>query len=298
MRAALVLLLSLFLTVSCLSAQDDRDPSPGRIAFSSDRAGSPDVYLINPDGTGITRLTEYPGAETCPAWAPDGVRLAFVSDHEGARAIYVMYADGSDVRRVSKATLDDGPGPVWLPDGEHIAYVMGRDPKIQVMDLATGEATVLVGGWAPSWSPDGSRVAYTDGQFPQIGIADADGGNARPVFQRDENNMYVDMGPLWSPDGTQILFTGIVMEDPENEMNYEVFLTDAAGEERLRLTDQPEGDQAIDWSPDGQEILFLSVRDGNPQLYVLTIADRAVRQLTNQGVSGPCASWGSVPAGS
>jgi TolB protein len=222
-----------------------------------------------------------------------------VSDRAGQPAIYVMRDDGSEVRRVSTGTLDVD-GPVWLPDGEHIGYVVtkeNRDLEIQVMDLATGEATVLVVGWSPSWSPDGSRMAFTGGQMPQIVIADHDGGNARPVFQIDVNNMSFDMVPLWSPDGTQILFTGIVM-DPENpQMNHEVFLTDAAGEERLRLTDQPGADQANDWSPDGREIVFMSERDGNPELYVLAIADGAIRRLTNHPGIDRSASWESIPAG-
>ena len=293
----IVLLAALLLRVGETFAQDDRAASLGRIAFSSDRAGRFDIYVINPDGTGLTRLTEYTGDDNSPAWAPDGGRLAFVSDRAGQQAIYVMRDDGSDVRRVSTGTLDVD-GPVWLPDGEHIAYVVtkeNRDVEIQVMDLATGEATVLVEGWSPSWSPDGRRVAFTGGQIPQIVIADHDGGNARPVFEIDVNNIHIDMAPLWSPDGTQILFTGIVMGgDPENpQMNQHVFLTDAAGEERLRLTDQPGWNQANDWSPDGREIVFSSDRDRNPELYILTIADGVIRRLTNHPGNDLSASWGS-----
>lgn len=245
------------------------------------------------------RLTEYTGDDTSPAWAPDGGRLAFVSDRAGQKAIYIMRDDGSDVRRVSTETLD-ADGPVWLPDGEHIAYVVtkqNRDLEIHVMDLASGEVTVLVGGWSPSWSPDGSRVALTVGQIPQIEIVDHDGENARPLFQ---NNTYIDMAPLWSPDGTQILFTGVMMGrenlpmDRQNpQMNREVFLTDVAGGERLRLTDQPGTDLANDWSPDGREIVLLSDRDGNPELYILTIADGVTRRLTNHPGNDVSASWGS-----
>jgi diaminobutyrate-2-oxoglutarate transaminase len=53
------------------------------IAFTSDRAGSPDIYLIRPDGSGLRRLTSHPAADGSPDWRPDGRRLAFTSDRAG-----------------------------------------------------------------------------------------------------------------------------------------------------------------------------------------------------------------------
>src|SRR5215216_4525288 len=72
----------------------------GRILFSSDREtpGYPDVYSMNPDGTGITRLTTEPSADGLAVWSPDGKKVAFISDrHDPLYDIYVMNADGTGV---------------------------------------------------------------------------------------------------------------------------------------------------------------------------------------------------------
>jgi hypothetical protein len=43
-------------------------PDGTRIAFSSDRKGSFDIYVMNADGTGLMRLTTSPGDDIQPAW--------------------------------------------------------------------------------------------------------------------------------------------------------------------------------------------------------------------------------------
>ncbi len=45
-------------------------PDGSRIAFSSDRDGNFEVYVMNADGSGQTRLTDNPGIDTNPAWSP------------------------------------------------------------------------------------------------------------------------------------------------------------------------------------------------------------------------------------
>jgi len=52
-------------------------PDGAKIAFSSDRAGTSDLYLMNPDGSGVARIVTATGAALAPAWAPDSRRIAF-----------------------------------------------------------------------------------------------------------------------------------------------------------------------------------------------------------------------------
>src|SRR5712692_4447518 len=67
----------------------------GQIAFTSDRSGNSDIYLMNADGSAQTDISNDPGSDPPPAWSPDGTRIAFTSDRSGNSDIYLMNADGS-----------------------------------------------------------------------------------------------------------------------------------------------------------------------------------------------------------
>lgn len=55
----------------------------GKIAFSSSRDGNYEVYAMNADGSGQTRLTSNTGVDAQPAWSPNGTKIAFYSNRDG-----------------------------------------------------------------------------------------------------------------------------------------------------------------------------------------------------------------------
>ncbi len=104
-------------------------PDGRRIAFMSDRDETRDpgcgatcnreIYVINADGTGETRLTNDPGIDNWPAWSPDGTRIAFTRvqctfSGCGPSDIFTMSADGTDVRNVTNSPGYDNR-PDWQP---------------------------------------------------------------------------------------------------------------------------------------------------------------------------------------
>ena len=88
--------------------------SEKRIAFVSARDGNYNIYAMNIDGTGQTRLTHNPASDWSPAWSPDGTKIAFVSDRDGNLEIYVMNADGAGQSPLTDGLQDDF-NPVWQP---------------------------------------------------------------------------------------------------------------------------------------------------------------------------------------
>jgi Tol biopolymer transport system component len=85
-------------------------PNGSKIVFQSTRDGQPEIYVMNADGSGQTRLTNNPAWDTAPVWSPDGTKILFTSlrDDPMSPALYVMNADGSNQTRVT--TGSDG---VW-----------------------------------------------------------------------------------------------------------------------------------------------------------------------------------------
>ncbi len=228
-------------------------PAPtGQIAFTNDRFGDSNVYVMDADGGNVRRLTDYPGANASPTWSPDGTRIAFTSDRDGNYDIYVMDADGGNVRR-----LTDDPGgdyeATWSPDGTRIAFASNRDVgvnyDIYVMDADGGNVRRLTNDpgrdMDPAWSPDGTRIAFASNRDGDrdIYVMDADGGNVRRLTDEGGGS------PTWSPDGTWIAF------ESYRDDTFDIYVMDADGGDirQLRGTrghrDNPGGDYDPAWSP-------------------------------------------------
>ncbi|MCE8425610.1 MAG: PD40 domain-containing protein [Candidatus Methanoperedens sp.] len=81
--------------------------SNGKIAFVSNRDGNDEIYTMNVDGTGQTRLTTNTASDVSPVWSPDGTRIAFATSRDGNYEIYTMNPDGSEQTRVTSNTASD-----------------------------------------------------------------------------------------------------------------------------------------------------------------------------------------------
>jgi uncharacterized protein YjdB len=117
-------------------------PDRTRIAFSSNRAGSFDLYLMDADGGNLQRLTTDPGREAEPAWTPDGTRLVYTVTRQGGQPqVHVLRPDG---RPAQALTTEPGGNhsPAISADGRSLAFVSTRDgnEEIYVMPVDGGAA--------------------------------------------------------------------------------------------------------------------------------------------------------------
>jgi Tol biopolymer transport system component len=135
----------------------------GLIAFSTDRDGVSEIYVVRPDGTGLRNLTRSPAREGIAMWSPARRQLAFWSDRDGESGIYTMNADGSGVRKLFTMPPDTYYW-AWAPDERNFAFTSRRDGNqdIYVMGFDGGPwrnisdhpATLEYG---TAWSPDSRR---------------------------------------------------------------------------------------------------------------------------------------------
>ncbi|HEU5310315.1 MAG TPA: hypothetical protein VFV24_02580, partial [Candidatus Eisenbacteria bacterium] len=108
-------------------------PDGTRIAFSGERPTTIpdfpdllwnwDLYVIQADGSGETRLTTDSGVDAGPSWSDAGI--LFESNRTGAYQIYAMQPDGSGLRAIPQPN-GINIHPVWHYDGEQIVFVSGR----------------------------------------------------------------------------------------------------------------------------------------------------------------------------
>ncbi len=88
----------------------------GKIAFVTSRNGPPgEIYVMNPDGSDVMRLTNNPAEDYSSTWSPDGKQIVFESNRDGNGAeIYEMNADGSHQTRITHNPGDDN-WATWIP---------------------------------------------------------------------------------------------------------------------------------------------------------------------------------------
>jgi Tol biopolymer transport system component len=250
----------------------------GKLAFSTTRDGNSEIYTMNPDGSGQTRLTFNAALDSDPAWSPDGTRLLFVSTRDGNEEIYVMNADGSSQTRLT-ANIALDRQPVWSPDGAQIAFASNRSAEgnfnIFVMNAdGSNQVNISNGGASadfqePDWSPDGTHIACsqaavqgaTHGPYGVL-LMNTNGSNQTRLTAA--NN--VDINPRWSPDGTRLTFSS---NRAGNFGSLEVFVMNADGSLQARLTNNVGENSRPFWSPDGTKIAFQSNKGLSFDIYVM-----------------------------
>ena len=258
-------------------------PDGSRIAFTAARhknphnaGGSGEIYLIDPNGSNETRVTDNGSFDRFTSWSPDGKRLLFLSSRDSRSGsymwttIYVMNPDGSDQTRVdidfdTRAKTWSVSSAEWSPDGNRIALEIlegFRDGRwishIYVMDADSDVPTRLTQGYEngehygnPEWSPDGSRIVFNaryregDGSVSAIMVMDADGSNKERLVSGEGSNYPFD--PTWSPDGRGIAF--VVNNGTTIYPNHDIFVMYADGTGLTRLTDNPGHDVSPVWGP-------------------------------------------------
>jgi len=206
-----------------LNLPDDHpqfSPDSRRIAFTSNRANENnwDIYTMNANGSGVTRLTAVNGLDSEPQFSPDGTKIAFATERfNGKLDIAVMDANGANVRRITTNTQEDIE-PAWRPDGQKIAF--GRVQSDHEKDMfeinadgTGGERRIT---FTPgedhdgTYSPDGQQMVITSERppnSPPFGnvhkIRVSDGADLADLTQ---NFAFGAGDPFWSRDGSIIAF--------------------------------------------------------------------------------------------
>jgi len=219
-------------------------PDSKRIAFTSDRGGGDNIWLMNIDGTDKRQLTKEDfRLLNQPSWSPDG-RFIIAKKHFatqrslGTGEVWLYHVSGGGgvplVKRASEALQKELGEPIYAPDGKSLYYTRNVTPgpifeyaqnsntnlfDIERYDLESGEVTKAVAGAGgavrPTPSPDGSMIAFVrrERAKSKLYVKDLRSGATRKIYDALDqdvqetwavNGVYPNMA--WTPDSKTIVF--------------------------------------------------------------------------------------------
>jgi len=263
-------------------------PDGKKLIFQSSRGGQAcdKIWVMNVNGSDKHMVSPERGAHTCSFFFPGGEKIVFASTSHlpgdcptkpqtGARYVWPLFpydifvanADGSGLERITDNPEYDAE-PVVSPDGKLIVFGSQRE-----------------------------------GDF-DIYIMNADGSDVRRLTDR----VGYDGGPWFSPDGKKIVWRAWYPETGEElarwrdcmENNYivpfplDIWVMDADGSNKQRLTENGATNWAPSWHPDGKRIIFSSNMDDwhenigkfghNFELYLMNADGTGLERLTYNDV--------------
>ncbi|MFB0613104.1 amidohydrolase family protein [Aurantiacibacter poecillastricola] len=219
-------------------------PDGRRIAFTSDRGGGDNIWIMNADGSDKRQLTnEDFRLLNQPTWSPDGQFIAakkhFTTGRSlGTGEVWLYHVSGGSgialVERANEQLQKELGEPTYAPDGSAIYYTRNITPgntfiyaqdsntdlfNIERYDLETGEVTTAVSGLGgavrPTPSPDGSKIAFVrrENTRSHLYVKDMETGEERMIYgdlDQDVQETWAVTGVYpnmdWTPDSRSIVF--------------------------------------------------------------------------------------------
>lgn len=269
-------------------------PPGGWITFQSNRDSSDksknDIFLIHPDGSGLTQLTTNAGDERAPTWAWNGGRVAYQGTDGRYTNLFFVKLDKLNFQPVYTNNCNDF-APNFDPSGTLLTFYSpcdgGGKEILTINTDGTGRKALTntsgCDNWFPFWSPDGKYILYT---------SDCGGTRGKYFIHRMEaqpNASRILLAPgcmgSYSPDGSLIVFATYCLDAGD------IWMMNADGSNLHALTSDGHNRNPA-WSPDGNWIVFdYENSENNHDLYIMDINGNNRFPLTTGSADDASPSW-------
>jgi TolB protein len=256
-------------TIAFASTRDNPTITP--------RTNAAEVYLMNPDGTNVRRLTENAAGDGFAVLSPNGKKIAFDSNRSIAPGeplntaeMFLMNTDGREQTPVLR-----GGSASWSPDSRNIVFHRSASGTGLPVKADAGAAT-------------------TDSDIFVMNVDDFLEGTEQPRNLTNNGDAAVDDDPDWSPVSQKIVFTSHAPGDEPNPLSAELYVINADGTGLERLTDNNQEERSPDWSPEGERLVFschTSGADQDHEICVMNADGTGMTRLTDNTLPELSPSW-------
>jgi Tol biopolymer transport system component len=287
-----------------------------KIAYISYKAGTGNVFTMNPDGSNQTQVTFCPKIEGSssvgpPSWSPGSKKIVFTGacTPQNEDAVYIVDVNTGDLSRI---TNEDGNFifPSWSNHGDRIAYI--HEDKtyrshLMIMDIdGSNQIEIATDVSRVGWCPDDSCIIYQDGYGPgyhgKLMIYDVYNKVSSPLLSEFNTNNY-EMLSSQSTDGSLIVFSTSYMlyaMDFESRQVYSLGLQAFSGSLKMTTEQTPApisppvsdlqiSDECI--FPPGTRIAYTEFdEDHNKHIFSKDLNTEKTIELTTTG-NNMCPIW-------
>lgn len=156
------------------SKNTEPNSANGRLVFTSERDGYPQLYISDLDAGSATRVMNSGAFDRTGSLSPHADSIVFVTTRTGTPRIWVIAAPAlNDSNSGTPSAIATGSAsytpedaPAWSPTGGKIAFTSVRSGASQVYVVSSGGGAAAVvtsesgGAFEPAWSADGREIYY------------------------------------------------------------------------------------------------------------------------------------------